>query len=144
MTALCLTFIIVLVSDQALKFLLRCRLGPRVLPLGPFGSLRIVAGHLWLRRPGRDSSHAVVWRFWVAGAMPLVLLSASISLSGIFVGLLLGGSFSHAVEMSLRGAVTDYICLRFWPAFNLADLALAAGAIGTVLQLRTAILGMGW
>ena len=49
---------------------------------------------------------------------------------GVFVGLLLGGSLSNAVESSMRGSITDYICLRFWPAFNLADLALAAGAIG--------------
>lgn len=53
-------------------------------------------------------------------------------------GLLLGGSLSHAVESSLRGSITDYICLRFWPAFNLADLALAAGAIGMIVQFLIA------
>jgi lipoprotein signal peptidase len=52
-----------------------------------------------------------------------------------FVGLLLGGSLSHAVESSLRGSIADYVCFRFWPAFNLADLALAVGAIGTIGEL---------
>jgi lipoprotein signal peptidase len=55
--------------------------------------------------------------------------------SAAFVGLLLGGSLSHAVESSLRGSITDYICLRFWPAFNLADLALTAGALGIIAEL---------
>ena len=31
---------------------------------------------------------------------------------------------------SLRGSITDYICLRNRTAFNLADLALAIGVIG--------------
>jgi lipoprotein signal peptidase len=47
----------------------------------------------------------------------------------------LGASLSHAVETSVRGNVTDYICLRVWPAFNLADLALAAGALGLIGEL---------
>jgi hypothetical protein len=46
-----------------------------------------------------------------------------------FVGLLLGGSLSHAVESSLRGSIADYVCFRFWP------LALAVGAIGTIGEL---------
>src|SRR5688500_18391694 len=124
MTELCLTFLIVLVSDQGIKLLLRRRPGPRALPLGPFGSLRIVSGRLWLRRLGRQPSHEVVWRLWVVAAVRFVLVSAAIPSSTIFVGLLLGGSLSHAVETSLRGAVSDYVCLRFWPAFNLADVAL--------------------
>ena len=144
MTELCLTFLIVLVSDQCIKLLLRRRLGPRALPLGPFGSLRIVAGRLWLRRLGRQPSHEGVWGLWVAAAVPFVLVSAAIPSSTIFVGLLLGGSLSHAVETSLRGAVSDYVCLRFWPAFNLADLALAAGAIGALFNLLMVVRGTAW
>ena len=59
----------------------------------------------------------------------------------MFVGLLLGGSLSNALESSLRGTVSDYVCLRFWPAFNLADLALAAGAIGILAELLMAVRG---
>jgi lipoprotein signal peptidase len=57
----------------------------------------------------------------------------------VFVGLLLGGSLSNAMEGSLRGSVTDYVCLRFWPAFNLADVALTAGAVGLGVALLRAI-----
>ena len=73
-----------------------------------------------------------IWCLWLAAAVPLVIASTLLPASAAFVGLLLGGSLSHAVESSLRGSITDYVCLHFWPAFNLADLALVAGAIGTI------------
>jgi lipoprotein signal peptidase len=53
---------------------------------------------------------------------------------GGFAGLLLGGSLSHLLETTRRGWICDYVCLRFWPAFNLADVALTAGTIGTALN----------
>jgi lipoprotein signal peptidase len=80
----------------------------------------------------------------VVAAVPFVLVSAAIPSSTIFVGLLLGGSLSHAVEASLRGAVSDYVCLRFWPAFNLADVALAAGAIGALFNLLMVVRRTVW
>jgi signal peptidase II len=56
------------------------------------------------------------------------------ALGGPF-GLMLGGALSHALETSVRGSVCDYVCLRFWPAFDLADVALAVGALGLGVQL---------
>jgi lipoprotein signal peptidase len=135
MSALCVTLLVVLVSDQALKLLLRRRIGSDALAIGPFGSVRMVAGRLWLWRVGGQCSGVEIWCFWLAAAVPLVIVSALLPSSAAFVGLLLGGSLSHAVESSLRGSITDYICLRFWPAFNLADLALTAGAIGIIAEL---------
>lgn len=140
MIALSLTVIVVLMTDQALKFVLRRTMGSNALPLGPLGSVRMVAGQLWMRRLGGHSG-GVMWSFWVAAAVALVIVSTWTPSSPVFVGLLLGGSLSHAVESSLRGTVSDYVCLRFWPAFNLADLALAAGAIGTLTELLIAVRG---
>jgi signal peptidase II len=142
MSALCVILLVVLASDQALKLLLRRRLGSDALALGPFGSVRVVAGRLWLRRLGGPCSGAELWCLWWTAAVPLVVVSALLPSSAAFVGLLLGGSLSHAVESSLRGGVTDYICLRFWPAFNLADLALTAGAAGLVGKLLIVIPAM--
>jgi lipoprotein signal peptidase len=74
-------------------------------------------------------------------ACALVVASAWIPASGVFVGLLLGGSLSNALEGSL-GSVTDYVCVRFWPAFNLADVALTVGAMGIATQLLRSIDGI--
>lgn len=133
---LALTTFVVLMIDQGLKLLVRSGQFESV-RLGPFGSLRMVAGRLWLHRlTGRDPK--ALW-LWVVSAGALVVASAKIPSLLVFVGLVLGGSLSNIVESSLRGSVTDYVCLRFWPAFNLADAALVVGALGIGIELLRAI-----
>jgi signal peptidase II len=139
MIALPLTLLLVFMSEQALKLVLRKVIVSDALPLGSFGSLRIVSGQLWVRRVGGHAGGLMMWTFWLAAAVAMVIVSTWIPSSQIFVGLLLGGSLSNAVESSLRGNVSDYVCLRFWPSFNLADLALAVGAIGTLTEVLIAV-----
>ena len=43
------------------------------------------------------------------------------------VGLLIGGSVSNLVDRVRLGHVTDFLDLRFWPAFNLADSFIVVG-----------------
>src|SRR5262245_24556764 len=142
MIALSLTMLAVIVSDQGLKFLLRRATGFVVLPLGPLGSVRMVAGQLWVRRLGGPASGVTMWTVWAAAAVALVIVGGGTPSPRVFQGLLLGGSLSNALESSLRGTVSDYVCLRFWPPFNLADLALAAGAIGVLAELLITLHGM--
>jgi len=52
------------------------------------------------------------------------------------LGLLIGGSASNLVDRIRLGHVTDFIDLRFWPAFNLADSFIVLG----VLVLLAALL----
>jgi hypothetical protein len=140
MRALILTLLAVPLLDLASKHLLRHVLGSRAADLGPLGSLRLVPARIWLAHlPGR-SNPAVLWILWALAAGTLVLATARMPSSRPFVGLLLGGSLSNALESSLRGRVSDYICLRFWPAFNLADVALTAGAVGVVGELLIELL----
>jgi hypothetical protein len=142
MSVLCITLLGVLVSDQAIKLLLHRLMQDEALALGPLGSVRMVVGRLWLRRGGGPCGSVVIWCCWVAAAVPLVIVSTLFPSSRAFAGLLLGGSLSHALENSLRGSITDYICLRFWPAFNLADLALAVGTIGMISELLVTMRAM--
>jgi hypothetical protein len=139
MMILALTAVGVLVIDQALKLLLRTGRFERVW-LGPCGSLRMVAGRLWMHRFSERCPRAL-W-LWAMSACALVVASVWIPASGVFVGLLVGGSLSNALEGSLRGSVTDYVCVRFWPAFNLADVALTVGAMGIATQLLWSIDGI--
>ena len=45
------------------------------------------------------------------------------------LGLILGGSAGNLTDRARLGAVTDFIALGRWPAFNLADCAIVAGAL---------------
>ena len=53
------------------------------------------------------------------------------------LGLLIGGSVSNLVDRVRLGHVTDFIDLRWWPAFNLADSFIVIG----VAILVAALLG---
>jgi signal peptidase II len=45
------------------------------------------------------------------------------------LGLVIGGSVSNLVDRVRLGYVTDFIDLRWWPAFNLADSFICIGVI---------------
>lgn len=45
------------------------------------------------------------------------------------VALGLGGAAGNLVDRIARGAVVDFIDLRFWPVFNLADVAIVLATV---------------
>ena len=45
----------------------------------------------------------------------------------VALGFLLGGSASNLIDRVRLGHVTDFLDLRYWPAFNLADSFIVAG-----------------
>jgi signal peptidase II len=54
----------------------------------------------------------------------------------VALGLVIGGSLSNLVDRVRLGYVTDFLDLRFWPAFNLADSFIVIGVailLGTLL-----------
>jgi signal peptidase II len=50
----------------------------------------------------------------------------------VALGLVIGGSLSNLVDRVRLGYVTDFLDLRFWPAFNLADSFIVIG-VGLLL-----------
>jgi lipoprotein signal peptidase len=131
--------VLVPLIDQAVKHMLRRRLGARSVPLGPLASLRMVSARVWLARGGAQPNLVLMWTIWALAAGVLVILAGEMPRSAFFVGLLLGGSLSHALETSSRGTVSDYICSKWWPAFNLADVAITIGAVGIVMHASFAL-----
>ena len=74
---------------------------------------------------------AVLWMllfFGRSGARHPVLPAA--------LGLVIGGSVSNLVDRVRLGHVTDFLDLRFWPAFNLADSFIV---IGVAILLYTLV-----
>jgi signal peptidase II len=118
--------------DQLVKAVLRRRLGGGTVSLAALGQLRIVESRIWMQRASAISTSAL-WAVWLSAAVALSIVSVMFPSLGIAAGLLLGGSLSHALETTIRGAVADYVCLRFWPSFNLADVAVSAGALGLII-----------
>jgi signal peptidase II len=119
--------------DHGIKDTLQRWLGAGRISLGILGSVKLVKSPLWMMRPKFQPSLHTMWQLWFVTSLALVVSSGWIPGSAVFVGLLLGGSFSHALEHTWRGHVRDYVCLRFWPAFNLADAAIAFGSAGLLL-----------
>jgi signal peptidase II len=55
----------------------------------------------------------------------------------VALGLLIGGSLSNLTDRVRLGHVTDFLDLRFWPAFNLADSFIVVG-VGLLLAALVA------
>jgi signal peptidase II len=55
----------------------------------------------------------------------------------VALGLVIGGSISNLVDRVRLGHVTDFLDLRFWPAFNLADSFIVVG-VGVLLYALVA------
>ena len=51
-------------------------------------------------------------------------------------GLLLGGAVGNIVDRVREGAVTDFIKIPLWPAFNLADVAIVVGVLALLWVLE--------
>jgi lipoprotein signal peptidase len=121
--------------DLSVKWLVLRRLAGRAVSLGALGKIEIVRTRVWLARFTRPLAPVVWWSAWTLAAGALLTATRLAPACGWAAGLLLGGSLSHLIESTARGWICDYCCLRFWPAFNLADVAICAGALGLVAEL---------
>lgn len=135
MTAIAAGLLLVPLLDQALKFLVLRRLASTSVPLGSVGRLEVVRSRIWWTRSGVRPNLAMLWLLWFFAAAVMTVLSVRVTSCGWFAGVLLGGSLSHGLETSLRGCIIDYVVLSFWPAFNLADVAITVGAFGVLVHL---------
>ena len=88
-----------------------------------------------------------------SGAGPLVIVLGLLALGalGVFVasappgwptalagGLILGGALGNLTDRVARGEVVDFVSVPFWPAFNLADVAITVGVFAlAVIVIRS-------
>jgi signal peptidase II len=128
----------VLAADQLSKALVRGSLA--------VGERREVVPPLDLVRVNNDG---IAFGF-LGGGQTLVVVAVAAALVGLVVyfvinagrplvwlptGLLLGGAVGNVFDRVRDGAVTDFLKVPHWPAFNLADMAITAGVIALVLSL---------
>jgi signal peptidase II len=72
----------------------------------------------------------------LAGLLVWFALHARRPLVWLPTGLLLGGALGNIVDRIRDGAVTDFVKLPAWPAFNVADMAITAGVITLLIVLE--------
>ena len=76
----------------------------------------------------------------VAAALGALLtyfaLNARRPLAWLPTGLLVGGALGNIVDRIRLGAVTDFLKLPSWPAFNLADTAITVGVVLLVVVVE--------
>lgn len=87
-----------------------------------------------VRRPG---ALALIWVAAVAANTLLVAALPGLGRgpAGLALGAAVGGATGNFVDVLRRGAVVDFVDLRVWPVFNLADAAIVAGAAVALLAL---------
>ena len=120
-----------LAADQLTKQIVVTQLG--------LGESVHVVGPLYIRHVnnpgiafGLFSSWASIVTFLTAGAVLWMLFyfaksGARHPIFPVALGLLIGGSIGNLVDRLRIGHVTDFLDLRFWPAFNLADSFIVVG-----------------
>jgi len=125
-------------ADQLTKHIVSSQLslGEKVVVLGPFSIHHV-------QNPGIAfglfaSATAIVT---VLTAVAIVWMLVFFGRSGsrhpvlpVALGLVIGGSVSNLVDRIRLGHVTDFLDLRYWPAFNLADTFIVVG-VGVLLAV---------
>ncbi len=107
-------------------------------PIVVFGDVRLALTHNKAAAFGLGGAFVP---FLAVGALVLVLVMVTTgsatekALVAVALGLILGGAFGNVIDRVfrapgfLRGSVVDFIDLRFWPVFNLADSAITCGCL---------------
>jgi signal peptidase II len=123
---------LVVVLDQAAKALIEAHLvpGQEVEVLGPFGlTLSHNSGVAFGLASGGGAR--LILATAVALAVVGYIFARNPTRPGMWIaaGLLAGGALGNLADRVRADAVTDYIQIGSWPAFNLADVAVTAGVL---------------
>ena len=72
----------------------------------------------------------------ILGVVAFFALNAGRPHAWLPMGLLLGGATGNLLDRVRDGAVTDFIDLPAWPAFNVADMAITVGVLAMLWVLE--------
>jgi signal peptidase II len=77
-----------------------------------------------------------VWLWGLAVLGTIVLIHHAPPLqawaAGASLGVAIGGATGNILDLVRRGAVVDFIDVRVWPVFNIADVCIVLGVGGAL------------
>jgi len=122
----------VLLLDQWSKNLVQIRMGDRCVSCGRIVQIRRTANRKDFY--ARHSRRIALVLGWLAALGAAVLLhrlgpwfQGERELFGL--GLAFGGAAGNLLDILRRRYIVDFIALRWWPVFNLADVAIIVGLL---------------
>ena len=127
----------VLLLDQSSKQLAIWRVQRSEQRLSGLINIRIVSNASgWL---GVFRNRTALLIFWALTAVGMALLSLENLTSGwttqAALGAAFGGVTGNTVDRIWRGGVIDFVDVRVWPVFNLADAAIVCGTTAALVLL---------
>ena len=129
--ALLLSALILIVLDQSTKALVRDGLGEtRILSLGWVAVRPRLNRRAFLGPLSNRLSLLIFLATEVTMLVAVTLLDPLIGSPSMAasLGIAAGGATSNVIDQLRHQGVVDFIDLGWWPAFNLADLAIVVGA----------------
>jgi signal peptidase II len=95
-------------------------------------------------------NHGVAFSFSAGGdsVVVVVIAVAVVAIVGYFAthalrpllwlptGLMVGGALGNLFDRIRDGAVTDFIKIPLWPAFNLADVSITVGVLALIYLMQ--------
>jgi len=133
-----LVALLVIALDQVSKAIVRANIGPfeqvRVIP-GVHLVYSLNSGIAFSQLSGGGAIVVVVAAIALAALLAFFVTHMRTPLVWLPTGMLLGGAAGNLVDRLHASAVTDWIKLPHWPAFNIADASITLGVIALVLVL---------
>jgi len=125
-----LTFVCAFAGDLATKALVARHLRTATISLGPVGSVHRVES----RRHHRSSNQIILLAVWCAALLCAILLRLRLGWfqgqgAALGLGAAFGGAAGNLFDIVRGRPIIDFIDLRFWPAFNVADIAIVLGLV---------------
>lgn len=122
---------VVLFLDQLTKRMVQLQPAGRRVGLGPILIRQVRSAK---RIYGQSSARGVLVVVWLAAlGSAIILYRSGAAIQSrtalIGVGAAVGGAAGNLLDILRRRCVIDFIDLRWWPVFNLADIAILGGLV---------------
>ena len=125
--------VLVIVLDQTTKALVRVGRRARAIAIPSSRAFSIVhvrnEGVAFSRFSGGGTIVAVIVGVALVALVAYFATHLDKPLVWLPTGMLLGGALGNVIDRIRYGAVTDFIKLPGWPAFNVADISITFGVL---------------